>query len=295
MNTGKIKNEWKFVNLITNFILSAFSILCIIPLLLVVSASFSDEKMLAMNGYKLIPQNLTLYAYKFVLSASTSILDAYKVTVFVTVVGTLLSLLITSMFAYPLSRKEIKYRNKISLLVFFTMLFNGGLVPVYILISRYLHMKDSIFVLIIPYLVLAWNVLLMRNFFKTIPDSLIESARIDGSGEFKTFFKIVVPLSLPSFATIGLITTLLYWNDWWLAILFIEKSSLFPLQYMLQSVMTNIQILTSSIMTKDKALNLPSESARMALCVLAIGPIILAYPFFQRYFIKGLTVGAVKG
>jgi ABC-type sugar transport system, permease component len=282
-------------NVLMNIILGIIGILCVFPMLLVLSASFTDERALATYGYLLMPKKLSLFAYRYILSASNGIFQAYKVTIFVTVVGTLLSLLITALFAYPLSRKELKYRVQISFFAFFTMLFNGGLVPWYILISRYLHLKDNIFVLIIPYLVQAWNVLIMRNFFKTIPDSIIDSAKIDGSGEFRTFFRIIVPLSLPSFATIGLFNTLMYWNDWWLAILYIDKRSLFPLQYMLQSVLTNIEILMSSFLTRDKVLNVPGETARMALCILAIGPIILAYPFFQRYFIKGLTVGSVKG
>lgn len=289
------KRNHKFSNILMNVCLCLASSMCILPLLLILAVSFSDEQTVAMSGYRLIPEKFSLYAYQFTLSASTSIFDAYKVTVFVTVVGTLLSLIVTAMFAYPLSRKEIRHRNKISFFVFFTMLFNGGLIPWYILITRYLHLKDNIFVLIVPYLLSAWNVLIMRNFFKSIPDSLVEAARIDGSGDFRTFVSIIVPLSLPSFATIGLLNTLMYWNDWWLALLFIEKGSLFPLQYMLQSVMTNIQVLSSSILTKDTAMNLPGETARMALCILAIGPVILAYPFVQKYFIKGLTMGAVKG
>jgi putative aldouronate transport system permease protein len=295
MSLIKIKSQDRGFNNVINLIIAVVSLLSVLPMILILMVSFTDERTVALNGYQLFPKKLTTYAYHFVFTSSTSILDAYKVSIFVTVVGTILSLILTSMFAYPLSRKELKYRNPLSLFVFFTMLFNGGLVPWYILISRYLHLQENIMVLIIPYLVSAWNVMLMRNFFKSLPDSIIEAARIDGCSEFITFVKIVFPLSLPSFATIGLFNALMYWNDWWLAILFISNNKLFPLQYMLQTVMNNIQILSSNVFNKNQVTNLPGETARMALCILATGPIILAYPFCQRYFIQGLTVGAVKG
>lgn len=295
MTISKIKNESMLFKIFVNTIFILFCLGCILPLILVFGISISDELAIAANGYHIIPKKISFEAYRYIFSGSNSLLSAYKVTIFVTVAGTMLSLLLTSMFAYPLSRKDLKYRNSIALYVFFPMLFNGGLVPFYILVSRYLHLKDSIFVLIIPYLVGSWYVLLMRNYFKTVPDSVIESAKIDGAGEFRIFFRIVLPLSLPALATIGLFTTLAYWNDWWLALLFIEKRSLMPLQYTLQSILLNIEVLINNVKTRDSAIKIPAETARMAMVILAIGPVIFAYPFYQKYFIKGLTVGSIKG
>lgn len=280
---------------ISHFLLLSFSLFCILPLVLVLSISLSDERETAAHGYSLIPLKFTWFAYDYVLNSAGNLLNAYGVTILVTVVGTALSVLITSLVAYPLSRNSVKFRNPILFFVFFTMLFNGGLVPWYMLITQYLHMKDTIWVLIAPYLVSAWNVMLMRNFFRAIPESIIESASIDGAGEWRIFFRIIVPLSLPCFATIALFNSIMYWNDWWLGLLFIENQKLVPLQLMLQSVMSNIQILSMYAMSHNNVVvEIPGETARMALCVLAIGPIIIAYPFLQRYFVKGLSVGAVK-
>jgi putative aldouronate transport system permease protein len=246
------------------------------------------------NGYKLIPETFSLKAYEFIFTGSSPLPRAYIVTTIVTLAGTLLHLFISSMLAYTLSRKEIKYRNIVAFIVVFCLLFNGGLVPTYILFSKYLHIKDTIFVLIVPYLVSSVNVLILRNFFMSVPDSIIESARIDGSGEFNTFIKLVVPLSTPALATIGLFVSVFYWNDWFTSALYIENGKLYTLQFLLQSIMNNIEYLQGNGLVEEIAANLPSETARMATCILAIGPIVLAYPFLQKYFVKGLTLGAVK-
>lgn len=203
-----------------------------------------------------------------------------------------------SMLAYALTREEVTARNKISLLVYIPVLFNGGLVPYYMLMTRYLHLKNTIWVLILVQLVSAVNVLIMKNFFRTIPKSLIEAARIDGCGEFRTFFSIVLPLSTPSLASIGLFVAIAYWNDWMTCSLYIETPKLHTLQYLLQSLMNNIGYLQAnagaSQSMSQAVMTLPNEGARMATCVLAIGPIIFLYPFLQKYFAKGLTIGAVK-
>jgi putative aldouronate transport system permease protein len=282
------------MRVVVHLLLILLSLMCVVPLLLILAVSFTSEQSVALHGYKLLPDKFSLESYSYVLKTSSSLLNAYSVTVFVTVIGTIVSVFFTALFAYPLSRRDVKYRNPVALFVFFTMLFNGGLVPFYILITQYLHLKNSIFVLIIPYLISAWNVMLMRNFFQTIPDEIIESAYIDGASEIRIFLRIILPLSMPSLATIGLFNAVAYWNDWWLGLLFIENVKLYPLQYLLQAVMGNIQALQSFSFTKDKIVDLPSETARMALCILAIGPIILAYPFMQKYFVQGLTLGAVK-
>jgi putative aldouronate transport system permease protein len=250
------------------------------------------------DGYRFWPKEFSSAAYQYVFSGAGSILNAYAVTIFVTVVGTLLHLLITAMLSYSLTRPEVKHRRALTFFVYLPVLFNGGLVPQYILLTQILHLKDTIWVLIIVYLVSTVNVLIMKNFFRTIPDSLIESARMDGSGEIRTFFQIVLPLSKPALATIGLFVTIAYWNDWMTASLYIESPNLRPLQYLLQSLMNNIGYLQSNAQAShsmEAAIGmLPSEGARMATCVLAIGPIILLYPLLQKYFEKGLTIGAVK-
>ncbi|WP_339316779.1 carbohydrate ABC transporter permease [Paenibacillus sp. FSL R10-2734] len=287
-----------FSKLMIHLTFIAMSLACILPLLLVVSISFTDERSLMLDGYRFWPQVFSLDAYKYVFNGAGSIMNAYAVTVFVTVVGTLLHLLFTSMLAYSLTRPEVTHRKALSFFVYLPVLFNGGLVPQYILLTRILHLKDTIWVLIIVYLVSAVNILIMKNFFRTIPDSLIESARIDGSGEIHTFFRIALPLSKPSLATIGLFIAIAYWNDWMTASLYIESQKLRPLQYLLQSLMNNIGYLQSNAQASqsmESAIGmLPSEGARMATCVLAIGPIILLYPLLQKYFEKGLTIGAVK-
>ncbi|KLU71801.1 MAG: hypothetical protein RHS_2515 [Robinsoniella sp. RHS] len=268
------------------------------PLLLVVGISFTGETSLMVDGYHFIPKVFSTDSYRYVFSGAASVAQAYVVTIVVTVMGTALHLLITAMLAYSLTRDEVTWREKISFFVYIPVLFNGGLVPQYMLMTRYLHLKNTIWVLILINLVSAVNVLIMKNFFKSIPNSLIESARIDGSGEFRTFFKIVLPLSTPSLATIGLFVSIAYWNDWMTCSLYIETPKLYTLQYLLQSLMNNIGYLQSNAQASrsiEQALGvLPSEGARMATCVLAIGPIILLYPLLQKYFEKGLTIGAVK-
>ncbi|CAH1202187.1 L-arabinose transport system permease protein AraQ [Paenibacillus allorhizoplanae] len=286
--------QLSFSRISLNVVFFLYSALSLIPLLIILSVSFTDEQSIFQSGYGLVPQKFSLNAYSYILAGNSPIIRAYLVTIFVTLAGTALHLVISSMFAYSLSRNEVKYRNIVSFLVVFCLLFNGGLVPWYILLSKYLHLKDTIFVLFVPYLVSSVNVLIMRNFFRTIPDSIIESARIDGSGEFNTFIKLVIPLSTPVLATIGLFVAVFYWNDWFTAAILVENSKLYTLQFLLQSIMNNIAFLQGNALTVRAAAMMPDETARMATCVLAVGPIVLTYPFLQKYFVKGLTLGAVK-
>lgn len=264
-----------------------------------VSISLTNEKSLLVEGYRLIPKQFSLTAYEYVLGGANSVLKAYGVTIFVTAAGTFLHLFVSSMLAYGLTRPEVKQRNKLSLYVYIPVLFNGGLIPYYITITQTLHLKNTIWVLIATNVVSAVNILIMKNFFNTIPGSLIESARIDGASEYRTFFKIVLPLSTPSLATIGLFVAIAYWNDWMTCSLYIENQDLITLQYLLQSLMSNLDFLQSNPNASESIIRalgmLPNESARMATCVLSIGPIILLYPVLQKYFEKGLTIGAVKG
>jgi putative aldouronate transport system permease protein len=278
-------------------ILISFSVLCVIPFILVLSISLSDEMAISNMGYSLIPRDFTLFAYKYILATPEIILNAYKVTTIVTVLGTVLSLLVTALIAYPLSRSYMKYRNVIAFYVFFTMLFNGGMVSWYIITTQILHLKENIWALIIPYLANAWHILIMRNFFKmSVPNELVESAKIEGAGEFRIFWQIAMPLALPGLATIAFFTVLVYWNDWWLGLMLITRNQkVVPLQLLLYRMMSTIEYLRSTPEMMNKGISVPGETARMATVVLTIGPIIFVYSFFQNYFIKGLTIGAVKG
>ncbi|MCL2060942.1 MAG: carbohydrate ABC transporter permease [Oscillospiraceae bacterium] len=285
--------------IIIHAIMLSFAVMCIIPLWGIIAISLSNETDISLFGYSIFPRTPDLLGYRYVLTNPVMILNSYRVSIGLTLVGTAMSLIITAGLSYALSRADYKLRNHVSFFIFFTLLFSGGLVPWYMLISRYLNLKSTFWVLVLPYLVHPWFVLILRTFMQKIPMEIIESCMIDGSGEYRTFLMIVLPLSKPGLATVGLFTMLRYWNDWWLAMLFIEKDSLAPLQYMLYRMMNNIAFLTSSSNQMPPGLRadiqLPKESARMAMAVLAAGPMLMVFPFFQRYFVKGLTVGAVKG
>jgi putative aldouronate transport system permease protein len=287
-------------NFIINLLFIAYCILCIAPLILVIVVSFTDEKTIMAEGYKFIPSKWSLYAYSYMFHDMTKIVRGYGVTIFVTIVGTILNLALTSLYAYPLSRRDLPLRNFFTFFIFFTMLFSGGLVPWYLVCTQLLNLKNTIWALIIPSLVSPFNVLIMRTFFQnTIPDSLIEAARIDGSGELRTFIQIIIPLSKPVFATIGLFCTIGFWNDYFLSMMFITKDKLYSLQYLMYIVQKNIDVLKDmKVMNPNASLEiakLPQETIRMAMVIIGIGPIIFAYPFFQKYFVKGLVIGAVKG
>lgn len=294
-----IKNNNKTSKLFLNTIFVIFSICCLIPVITVISISLSKENDIMRYGYQIIPKSIDLLAYKYIFAYPKQIIDAYLVTIFVTVVGTILALFINSLAAYALSRKRFEYRNTISFIVFFTTMFNAGLIPWYILITKYLHLGNKIWVMIIPALASPWNMFILRTNFKSIPDSIIESAKIDGANEFYIYYKLILPLSKPALATIGLFFSLSFWNDWWLCLLFIDKTNLNNLQYILYKIMANINYLIS-----QNPLNLgivvdtskiPNESARMATVVLAAGPMLFVFSFFQKYFVQGLTVGSIKG
>ena len=286
-------------NLIFNLTAGIFAFICVFPFLFVTIISFTDEKTLARNGYDLFPEKWSIEGYKYVFQTGDTLLRAYGVTVFITVVGTLISLIFISLFAYAISRKSFKFRNFFSFFAFFTMLFNGGLVPTYIVSTQLLGLKDSIWALILPMAVNAFYIMIMRTFYSTmVPDAIIESGKMDGAGELRIFTKLVLPLSLPGLATIALFSTLGYWNDWFNALLYIDDPNLVPLQSMLMRIETSMQFIMqnsqNSSLSTGLLQNMPQDTARMAMVVLATGPIILAYPFFQRYFVQGLTIGAVK-
>ncbi|MEK4357890.1 carbohydrate ABC transporter permease [Paenibacillus sp. FSL M7-1455] len=278
-----------------------FTIASLVPFVLVFMVSISSEDSILKNGYSLFPSTISFAAYRFLFNDFSEIAKAYGVTIVSTLIGTVVSLLITALFAYPLSRPDLPFRRALSFYIFFTMLFGGGMVPWYITYVNMFDMKNTIFAMIIPNLLLsAFNVLLMRSFFaSSIPESVIESATIDGAGELKIFFKIVVPLSLPIMATIGLFNTLSYWNDWYNCMLFIDKPELYNIQYLMTKTLTNIQYLlmksNSTAQVGELLAKMPQETVRMALAVVGIAPLLFAYPFFQKYYISGITSGAVKG
>lgn len=296
---SKIKKSTgdKVLNLFFVLFIIAFAVLCITPFLLVVSASFSDETMLNKLGYSIFPRQFSLDAYKLVTTAG-DIPQAYLITVFTTVVGTLLSMFMTCTVSYAMSVKNFRSRTALALFIYFTMLFNGGLVSNYLLIKKFLHIDNNILVLLLPSLCNAWNILLMRNFFNGLPDSLAESAKIDGANDMVILWKIILPISKPGIATVGLFYALSYWNEWYRCLLYVDTShsNLYTLQYLIQRILRQVNY-AASLPSGAIALQgqLPTYSFRMATIVVTIGPIILLYPFLQKYFVQGLTVGSVKG
>lgn len=283
--------EWTFVAIIV-----VFAVVCLVPFVLVIASSFTSETSLIQNGYNLWPKEFSISAYQL-LFASNTIGPAYLVTIFVTVVGTLLSMLVSSAAAYALSCKQFYHRGAVAFFIYFTMLFSGGLVPTYLWITKYLNLVDSLWALILPALVNPWNLLLLRNFFNGIPDSLPESARIDGANDLVILFKIILPISLPGMATIGLFYALSYWNEWYKALLYIRDSQKYPLQYLIMQIQRNIQYVQQNAAQGGAVTQgiVPNYSSQMATAVMTIGPIVLLYPFLQKYFVTGLTVGSVKG
>ena len=273
-------------------------IVCIVPLLLVVSISFTSESGIVSHGYTFFPSEFSLNAYKYIFHNGKSIVRAYGVTITTTVIGTILSTFITALYAYGISKKDFRWRKVFTFYMFFTMLFNGGTVSWYIVCTKWLHLSNTLWAMILPYLVNAWNIIILRTFFiATIPDGMVEAAKLDGAGELRIFFQIVLPISLPGIATIALFQTLTYWNDWWLPLLFVDDPKLTNLQFLLQNMMSNVQKMSenSYYAAASSGMDIPTEGARMALCIVATGPILFVYPFFQKYFIQGLTVGSIKG
>lgn len=278
-------------------VLIVITFIFLVPLLVVISASFTDEVALTKYGYGLWPAQFSTDAYRYILLNPAQVVRAYGVTATVTAVGTVLGLFIMSLLAYAMSRQDFKWRRPLAFFVFFTMLFNGGLVPTYILITQYLKLRDTLAVLIIPYLVVPWFVFLLRTYFQTLPKEFIESAKIDGASEWQIYSRIVVPLSVPAIATVGLFLILMFWNDWWLALLYINEPGLYPLQYLLYAILRNAEFLSSnqSASAMLGSVQVPLQTIRMSMAVVAMGPVAVAFVFLQRYFIRGITLGGIKG
>lgn len=290
----------KGFQIIAHLIMIAFALSCLLPFLLMVSSSVTAEDDLLKYGYSLFPQSLDFSAYKFLLSDSLMIARAYLVTFAVTAIGTVASLTLSTLMAYPLSRSNLPGRKAISFFLYFTMLFNGGLVPSYIMWTQFFHIKNTIAALIIPYLLLnAFYVIIMRTYFSAnIPEAIIEAAYIDGAGEGQTLVQIVLPMSLPILATVGLLSGLNYWNNWTNGLYFVTETHLLSVQNLLNRMLQDMQFIMSSAMSggsAETAANMPTTAMRMGIATLGAVPVLLLFPFFQKYFVKGIVVGAVKG
>lgn len=279
---------------IIHAVLICLSLAFALPLVLVLSGSFSTENDIALHGYTLIPLHFTLNAYRYLLNDPSQILNAYWVSIVVTVVGSAFSLLIMALLGYVISRRDFPYQRSLSFFALFTMLFNGGLVPTYLVMTQLLHVQDTLLAYILPYLVMPFYVLLLRTYFQGLPMEFIEAAKLDGAGEWRIFFQIVVPMSTPALATVGLFCMLAYWNDWFQGLLYISNPHLVSLQYLLYQIQHDITVLTTSATSGPQVANPPTQSVLMAMAVIAIGPIVFAFFFTQRYFIRGITLGGVK-
>jgi putative aldouronate transport system permease protein len=302
------KHELNAVSNTGNVFLTALfvivAIVCILPIWLIIAISFASENSIIENGYRFIPPSLSFAAYKFLWSVPQLVINSYLITIVVTLVGTILNVLINSLYAYTLSRKDFPYRNFFSIIVLITLLFSGGLAPFYYVYARLLDVKNTLYALILPGLGLGFMVFIVRTFFsQNVPVEVLDSSKIDGAGEFRTFFQIVMPMVLPILATVALFTAISYWNDFFNCMLFIEKSKFYNLQYTMQKSLMQLDYIKSNlskvggagVYLSELLKNIPTQGVRMAMVVVGIGPIVLAYPFLQRYFIKGLTIGAVKG
>lgn len=290
--------ESKVFNRVSTVLLTVLVILTLLPIVLIVIASFTEENALLQNGYSFLPKKWSLDAYYYIIKQGSVILRSYGVSVLVTLVGTVGSLLITTTLAYPMARSTFKYRNILSFFVFFTMLFNGGIVPSYIMWTNYFHIKNTIWALIIPnYLVTAFNVILVKNFYlNNIPASLIEAAQLDGATELQIFYKLVFPMARPVVATICLFTGLCYWNDWTNGLYYVDDQKLYSIQLLLMKIMNNIEALKANAnLMGAAAISLPGTSVRMAIAFIGILPILIIYPFVQKYLVEGVVIGAVKG
>ncbi|WP_084782406.1 carbohydrate ABC transporter permease [Bacillus niameyensis] len=279
--------------------LGIFTFMCLFPFAYVILISFTSEESIVRNGFQIIPEAWSLDAYRYLWHMKDQLFQSYGITILITVVGTVISVMMVTFYSYAISRQQFKYRRFFTMFAFFTMLFSGGMVPTYIVATQFLHIKDTIWALILPLAMNAFYIIIMRTFFiRSVPESILESARIDGAGELRSFFQIVFPLSLPGIATIALFSTLGYWNDWFQALLYIENPSLIPLQSLLMKIEANMEFMRQnteiSAMQSSLFDTIPADAAKMAMVVIATLPIAVSYPFFQKYFISGLTIGGVK-
>jgi putative aldouronate transport system permease protein len=295
-NVKKSRMDQKLIGLIGYTIVSLVAIVCLLPFLLIVSGSLTSESTILSEGFGFWPKDFSWGAYEFALNNPKTYIQAYGLTISLTVVGTIFGLFISAMTAYVLQRQDFTWRNGFAFYFYFTTLFNGGLVPWYILMVNYLKFKDTYWALLLPPLLNVFYIIILRTFLSNIPAAITESAKIDGAGDFTIFMKLILPLSKPALATIGLFTALTYWNDWFNSLLFVESDKLYTLQYLLYKTLGNLEGIRKIMeISGMKVADLPGESLKMALAIIVTGPIIFLYPFVQRFFVQGLTIGAVKG
>ena len=299
MHTTHIRKDRSqvVISVVTYILVTLFCIMCILPFWMIISSSFATEDSIRRSGFTLWPTDFSTYSYELLFRSPDQMIGAYAVTIGLTVVGTLIGLFIVSMTGYALQRRDFPYRNGIMFYIYFTSLFSAGLVPFYLLITNLLNLRDSYFAILLPLLMSPWLIVLMKNFVKAIPHEITESGKIDGAGDFRIFYSLILPNMKPALATIGLFLALSYWNEWYFSSLFLTtKVEYRPLQYHLYNVINKVASLKNSIAGSNVVItDLPGETLKMATAVIATGPIILLYPFVQKYFVAGLTVGAVKG
>ena len=287
-------------NIISVVVVGLFALLCIMPFYLIIVGSFSSEKALIVHGYHFYIQDFTLEAYKMCFQGDFNLLTAYLNTILLTLCGTLLNTLVTTMTGYVLSRRDFQWRNIFAFFFFFTMLFNGGMVPSYIMNIRIWDFKNHWYALLLPLMFSVWNMIIAKNYMMSLPYEIIESAKIDGANDFTIYIRLMLPLSLPCIATLALFSGLAYWNDWMNCLLYINRKDMYTLQFYLQELLTKVDAIKEALehagaLSASAQQTIPQESLKMAMTIVVTGPIILLYPFLQRYFVKGLTVGAVKG
>ena len=291
--------DYTLLRIIAYVVVSLAAAVCLLPFLMLISSSFTEESEIVKNGFSLLPLKFTLGAYEFAFRIPGRILSAYMVTITVTAVGTVVSLFFVSMAGYVLQRRDFRYRNRISFIIYFAQLFSVGLIPQYILVTKFLGLTDNLLALILPPLLSPFLVILMRTFIRTaVPDSIVESAKIDGANDFLIYRKLILPLSTAGLATIGLFTALTYWNDWFQGSLYIRTANKYPLQFYLYNLLMSAQAMremANVAMSSSAGGLIPQESFKMATAIVVTGPILLLYPFVQKYFVTGLTIGAVKG
>lgn len=284
-------------NSISYVLLAVVSLICVLPFVIILSGSFTNNETILTQGYSILPRDITLEAYKTIFRFPKGILQAYKMTIFYTAIGTLVGLLLIAMTAYVISRKEFKYRNRISFLIYFTSIFGGGLIPWYLMYSSVLNLKGTTFVIWFPAIMSPFLIILMRTFITdSVPNALTEAAKLDGAGHVTIFLRVVMPIIKPALATVGLFLALGFWNDWYRSSMFSTDSSTWELQFYLYDMLnssTAVQQMSSGSGTATA--EIPGESVKLAMAVVTTGPILLLYPFVQKYFVSGITIGAVKG
>lgn len=299
---GKVKTGKDVIalNIIAYTFCGLMALICLVPFLMILAGSFSSESAITQNGFSLWVQDFSLEAYRTVFR-EPMVVWAYGVTICLTAVGTAVGLLLQTMTAYVLSRKDFEWRNGFSFFFYFTTLFSGGLVPTFVLYTQTLRLQDSYLALLLPLVFSVYNLLIMKSYIAAIPESLIDAAKIDGCGEVRTLFQVIMPLIRPALATVGLFIALAYWNDWYNAMLYIKTEDKYPLQYFLYQQVNNIEaykkLISNSAVNSSvvSAMSLPTQTLKMALTIVVTGPIILAFPMVQKYFVQGITIGAVKG